>query len=257
MLFHEKIIATLEASDNVNSILWSNFYDHGEISGKDINELANTFYTWQNIKQPSDFAEFMLDNPHYGILIYDTRHRLRTIHAIKHANDNIFTGVTLNLITSNPIEFEVKASALKHSIPFTNTDNVATNRPLRSTPTTSTLDELKSEDRETRDFCFRRFCTPCWHCTKLYVTAKSCYYRCLAGHVEHRLFYNFRIFALWNSGATLTRPIAKTTRTKVIMLVSLKSSFLSNLKNIKERYHTTNIDREIVIGTFSSDELAE
>ena len=146
MLFHQKIIAILEASDNVNSIMWSNIYDHGEIDLKDIKELANTFYTWQNIKNPSDFTDFILDNPHYGILVHDTRHRLRTIHAIKHIDNNIFNGITLNPILSHPIEFEVKPSALKHTTPLNTTDNPSANRTLRSSPSTTTLHDTHEED---------------------------------------------------------------------------------------------------------------
>lgn len=65
------------------------------------------------------------------------------------------------------------------------------------------------------------------------------------------------MFAVWYSGESLIHNISKTNHSKNVIVVALKSSWFSNLKNIKKRYRTTNIDRAIAIWTFLSDDFAD
>ena len=60
-----------------------------------------------------------------------------------------------------------------------------------------------------------------------------------------------------HSSTTLTNRIATTNRRKVTILVSLKRSLFSHLKNIKNGYRTTNIDRVIAFWTFLRVILAD
>jgi hypothetical protein len=110
MLFHLAVVEALRSPDLPN-LTWSRIYDRWKEDPKEWIELASSYQLWSSIKSPDDFVDFVRDHPHFGFLVKDKRKRPRIIHAIKKKTEkNLFNGITLEALHSDPIEFEIKKS---------------------------------------------------------------------------------------------------------------------------------------------------
>jgi hypothetical protein len=140
MLFHQKIIDTIK-TNGTSSTSWHTIYTNWKFDIKEIHLAADTVHKWFAIKTSNDFTEFIMDNPEYGIITFDSQYRPRIIHAIKQTSNNTFIGIVSNSINSNPIEFELKDHhferkfTLNTSTPQTTTPKTTTTIPTTPTPT--------------------------------------------------------------------------------------------------------------------------
>jgi hypothetical protein len=142
MLLSQAIIAAISDAEVPSLLKWSQIYAKWNHTS-DLSDLVKAFFHWKQIRNPSEFRDFFLDHPEFGCIAFDSKNRPRIIHAIKHADDNTFIGVFHDLVTSPPLEFEIKNSILNHRFPFAphpkpNTPNKS---PARSVSTSTNHDQ--------------------------------------------------------------------------------------------------------------------